>query len=25
VPITVAPVETSMATYIRLMLFESWI
>jgi dolichyl-phosphate-mannose--protein O-mannosyl transferase len=25
VPISVAPVETSMATYLRLMLFKSWI
>ena len=25
VPISVAPVETSMATYLRLMLFQSWI
>ena len=25
VPISVAPVETSMATYLRLMIFKSWI
>jgi hypothetical protein len=25
VPISVAPVETSMATYLRLMIFRSWI
>jgi dolichyl-phosphate-mannose-protein mannosyltransferase len=25
VPISVAPVETSMATYLRLMLFKTWI
>jgi dolichyl-phosphate-mannose-protein mannosyltransferase len=25
VPISIAPVETSMATYLRLMLFKSWI